>query len=97
MDIKRISVEEAKTLRDRENAVFVDVRDPGSYAASHIEGAVLVNDQNLAEFLAAADKSRAHVLYCYSGNSSQGGAAYFQEQGFQKVYSMDGGFAAWDE
>ena len=35
------------------------------------------------------------VVCCYHGISSQGAAAYFAEQGFNEVYSMMGGFEAW--
>lgn len=94
-DIPRVSVAKARELYDAGAAVFVDVRDPGSYGRGHVPGALHVNDHNLEDFLATADKSRPHVVYCYHGNSSIGGAGYFLEQGFIEVSSMDGGFAHW--
>ncbi len=94
-EIKTISVDIAKQKLDQQTAVFVDVRDPESYRASHIPGAVLVNDHNVTDFISSADKSQTHILYCYHGISSQGGAAYFEKNGFEDVYSMDGGFTKW--
>lgn len=94
-EIKTISVDDAKQRLDQKTAVFLDVRDPGSFRTAHIPGAVLVNDDNVTEFISTADKSQTHILYCYHGISSQGGAAYFQENGFKDVYSMDGGFSGW--
>ncbi len=35
------------------------------------------------------------VVVCYHGRSSQGAAQYLAEQGFDTVYSMDGGFESW--
>ncbi len=32
---------------------------------------------------------------CYHGISSQGAAQYLVNQGFEEVYSVDGGFEAW--
>ncbi len=32
---------------------------------------------------------------CYHGISSQGAAQYLINQGFDAVYSVDGGFEAW--
>ena len=93
--IKSISVDQAKGKLDE--AVFVDIRDPESYAAAHIPGAVRIDDANVEQFVAAADKSRTLIVYCYHGITSQGGAAYFQQRGFAEVYSMSGGFCAWED
>jgi len=35
------------------------------------------------------------VVVCYHGHSSQPAAQYFAAQGFEDVYSMDGGFEVW--
>lgn len=95
MDISRISTAEALKLLEAQTTVFIDVRDPDSYRSSHIPGALHVNDHNIDEFVASADKTRPHVVYCYHGYSSVGGAGYLLEQGFTEVSSMDGGFTEW--
>ena len=95
--IKTISVADAKEKLDEEAAVFLDIRDPDSYAEAHIPGAIQINDTNVEEFVAATDKTQTHIVYCYHGITSQSGAAYFQQNGFADVYSMDGGFCAWEE
>jgi thiosulfate sulfurtransferase len=92
---KRISAKEAKELIDTKDVNLVDVRDPRSYESGHLAGAVNVQDDNLDEYLRTADKAKPTLVYCYHGNSSQGGAAYFFDQGFEEVYSVDGGFEAW--
>ena len=93
--MKIISVKEAKEELDKRGAIFVDIRDPASYQDDHIPGAIHVNDENVGAFIATADKTRLHIIYCYHGNNSQGGAAYFEENGFEDVYSMAGGFSEW--
>ena len=95
--IKTIPVADAKEKLAENTAVFIDIRDPDSYEAAHIPGAIQLNDSNVESFLAAADKTQVHIIYCYHGNTSQSGAAYFQENGFEDVYSMDGGFTKWEE
>lgn len=95
MEIPQIQIHQAKEKLDRAEAIFVDVRDPGSYRAAHIRGAVHLNDGNVREFVESTDKQKAVVVYCYHGNSSLGAAAYLIESGFKDVASMSGGFEAW--
>jgi thiosulfate sulfurtransferase len=95
MDIPQIQIHEAKNKLDQKNCLFVDVRDPGSYKAAHIRGALLLHDGNVQEFMQNTDKNADVVVYCYHGNSSLGAAAYFIENGFKNVASMSGGFEAW--
>lgn len=95
--IKTISVADAKAKLAANEAIFIDVRDPDSYEMAHVPGAIQLNDNTVGPFIAAADKTQTHIVYCYHGINSQGGAAYFQESGFEDVYSMDGGFCAWED
>jgi|SRR5918996_4222900 thiosulfate sulfurtransferase len=93
--VRQISVSEAKTHLEDGSAVFVDIRDSGSYERGHIPGALPLNDGNVEEFLSQADKGKRTIVCCYHGISSQGAAAYFEERGFTDVYSLIGGYEAW--
>tara|TARA_R100000789_G_scaffold67758_1_gene63766 strand:+ start:558 stop:887 length:330 start_codon:yes stop_codon:yes gene_type:complete len=93
-DFKRISPEQAQSLRG-EGGVFVDIRDPDSFANGHVTGSTHLDNQSLPDFIAAADLDRPLVVVCYHGNSSQSAAAYLANQGFSDVYSLDGGFELW--
>ena len=95
MDIPQIQIHEAKKKFDLKQCLFVDIRDPGSYGAAHIPGALHLHDGNVQEFVENTDKNADVVVYCYHGNSSLGAAAYFIESGFKNVASMSGGFEAW--
>ena len=94
-EINELSVDEALERLKSQSASFIDVRDAGSYRRGHLPGAAHIGDHNVEAFVRDTDKGRAVVVYCYHGNSSLGGAAYLEENGFSEVYSMSGGFAEW--
>ena len=92
---KEIGLEDAKVKLDNSSAVFVDIRDPGSYSEAHIAGAIHLDDESIEGFIAEADKNREHVIYCYHGNSSKGATEFLSEKGLSNVRSLIGGFEAW--
>lgn len=95
MEIPQIQIHDAKLKLDQKQSLFVDIRDPGSYRAAHIPGALHLHDGNIQDFLQKTDKDQPVVVYCYHGNSSLGAAAFLLENGFKDVASMSGGFEAW--
>ena len=97
MQIPELDAQQALDRLNEGATVFLDVRDAGSYRRGHIPGAQHIGDHNIADFVERADKSEPVVMYCYHGNSSLGGAAHLLSQGFEEVYSMSGGFAAWGD
>jgi thiosulfate sulfurtransferase len=96
MAFKRISVEEARELIERQGARVVDVRDRASFEAGHIPGAESVDESNVREFVAKSDLKCPLVVCCYHGNMSQGAAESFNRNGFEATYSLDGGWEAWN-
>ena len=62
--VKRVSVEQAKAALDTGKAVFVDVRDSGSYKIKHIPGALLIPLNDLANHLGELDPSSWIITYC---------------------------------
>lgn len=76
---------------------IADIRDAVSFESAHIKGSVNLNNDNIANFIAAADMDLPLIVVCYHGISSQGAAQYLVEQGFDDVYSLDGGYQAWRE
>ena len=95
MTFKCISIDEAKTLIDKGDVTIADVRDAGAHRSGHIENAINIQQDSVQDFLAAAPKDKPLITYCYHGHSSQGAAGYFVEQGYEEVYSVDGGYEAW--
>lgn len=94
-DFKRISVETAAEMLEKGNAHVADIRDEGSFARGHIPKTVNVGSHNLAQFLNQVEDEDSILVLCYHGVSSQGAAQYIAEQGFDNVYSVDGGFEGW--
>lgn len=92
---ERISVSQAAQIIEKEDGVVVDVRDPNTFAQGHIKGAIRLDNENLAAFLASSDMSKPLVVVCYHGNASQGAADVLNQQGFARSYSMDGGMSEW--
>lgn len=92
---KRISVADTVEKIKDENVAIADIRDPQSFVAGHMPKAQNVNNQNIADFIREADLDAPLIVVCYHGHSSQPAAQYFINQGFDDVYSMDGGFEVW--
>ncbi|OMH32153.1 thiosulfate sulfurtransferase GlpE [Motiliproteus sp. MSK22-1] len=93
---QRIPPDAAKKLID-EGATLADIRDPDSYARNHIAGALHLTNINIQDFVEQNDPDQPLIVYCYHGNSSQPAAQFLYEKGFEQVYSLDGGFEAWQQ
>ena len=87
------SLQAAKLIS--EGASVVDIRDAQSFAQGRICKAFNLSNENLHEFMATADMDQPTLVCCYHGISSQSAAQFLIEQGFDDVYSIDGGFEAW--
>ncbi len=55
--VQRVTLQEAKAAYDNGSALFLDVRDSTSYAASHINGAVSIPQNELLSRLNELDPS----------------------------------------
>jgi thiosulfate sulfurtransferase len=95
MPFKHISVAQTKALMQRDDVVIADIRDPNAFAAGHMPSAIHLSNANIGQFMVEKDYEQPIVVVCYHGVSSQGAANYLIEQGFEDVYSMDGGFTQW--
>lgn len=81
----------------QQGARLVDIRDPQSFERAHIHGSYHLTNGTLNQFVAESDYDQPVLVLCYHGNSSKGAAQYLINQGFDHVYSVDGGFDAWYE
>ena len=82
-----------QALADLEpNALILDVRTPGEYAAGHLQDAVLVNymASDFREQVSQFDRERPVYLYCGSGARSGRAAAILTELGFEKAVNLGG-------
>lgn len=85
-------------LRDlvQGGARLVDVRTTAEFQAGHISGAENVPVDGIAEAVAGWDKSKPVVVYCQTGSRSLNAMGYLTGQGFEHVYNLEQGLAAWD-
>jgi rhodanese-related sulfurtransferase len=93
-----ISAAQATQLINREDALVVDVRDPGEYGVGHILGAKnvpLSRIDAVGSEIAPKRKEKPLIVYCDDGNRSGKAAAALRSQGFAKAVSLTGGFSAW--
>lgn len=87
----------ATQLINQKDAVVIDVRDQGEYAAGHILNAksfpekVFADRKNELEKL----KSAPIIVSCDTGQRAGGAAQKLREMGFTEVYTLQGGLNAW--
>ena len=92
---KRIDPATAAQLLAHGDVLVLDSRDPASFELAHIPNARRLSSENLDATLIGTPKATPVLLYCYHGNASQTYGQMFADFGFAEVYSLDGGFAAW--
>ena len=92
---QHLSVHDAQQLLQHPETVLVDIRDPQSYAVAHAERAFHLTNDTMVAFMDEVDFEQPVLVMCYHGVSSQGAAQYLANQGYEQVYSVDGGFEAW--
>ncbi len=92
---KHISPAELAEKIKNDKIKITDIRDLQSFNNGHIINAFHLDNNSIVNFINDTDKSETIIVCCYHGNSSQGAAQYFFEQGYQEVYSLDGGFEIW--
>ena len=94
---KRISMDEAKTLMEKEEGyILLDVRTKGEYESGYIPGAINIPlsdiDEKIISFL--PDKSQMILVYCRSGNRSREASDKLSKLGYSNVMEI-GGINAW--
>jgi len=99
INYENVDVNGFATLIADTNVVVLDVRTASEYAEGHIQGAVLI-DQNQSDFVEKAKASlpqdKTIALYCRSGRRSANAAGKLAEVGY-KCVNLKGGIIAWKE
>jgi len=76
---------------------LIDVRTPNEFNRGHIKNAININfyNGNFYEQMSKLDKNKEIYIYCRSGNRSSKAAYKLKEQGFTKIYDLQGGILNW--
>ncbi len=88
---------DATRLSNRENAVFLDVREDGEYNGGHIPQAIHIPYRQLSERITELGrfKNTPVIAYCRTGTRSSGVGGILKKHGFESVYNLGGGITAW--
>jgi len=95
--VKDVTSAEATQLLNRRNAVLLDVREPKEFEGGRLPGALHIPLSQLAGRSSELAKmvARPVVAYCDLGRRSRAAAGALSKAGFQEIYSLEGGIAAW--
>mgnify|MGYP005989830951 FL=1 len=78
-----------------DGAGVVDIRDPQSFSQGHISGSFNLSNEDMHQFMHGADMGKPLLVCCEHGISRQSAAQFLADQGFDRVYSINGGYEAW--
>lgn len=79
-----------------DSAMMVDVREHFEFRGKKIRDAINIPSSNNLEYAAdTIDKNYSLFFYCTTDYRSRRVAEYFHDQGFTKVYNLEGGIVAW--
>ena len=96
--VQEVDVQKFQALRKAHpDLIFIDVRESEEWASGHAAGALHISKGMLEHDIEAkvANKQATVVLYCHSGARSALAAENLMRMGYSNVYSLDGGFRAY--
>lgn len=85
-------------MKNLENVVVLDVRSQAELEEGSIEGHLMIN-YNSPDFfgeMEELDKEKTYLVYCRSGNRSMRACMDMSDEGFEKLYNLEGGIQAWN-
>ena len=96
-DYGNVDVAEARNLiREKGELVVLDVRTVSEYESGHLEGAINIPVEALSGRLSELNSNDELLVYCRTGNRSTTAVGILRENGYDLIYHMDGGIAAWN-
>lgn len=97
--IPQVGVHDAVQLINRRDALVLDVREQGEFAAGHLAHARHIPVGQLKTRLGELDKwkDKPVLVHCASGARSHGAAETLKAAGFKEVFNLRGGIGAWQQ
>ena len=89
----------ATMMMNRQDAVVIDVRDSNEWNAGHIQGARHMALAQLGTHLSEIEKLKTTplIVCCANGMRSGSAVSVLRKAGFEQVFMLSGGIAAWTE
>jgi rhodanese-related sulfurtransferase len=87
-------------IKATSDAIVIDVRTSEETTEHGIIAGARVLDYNRGDFktkMETLDKSKSYFVYCASGKRSGQAAQLMRDNGFEKVFILEGGTKAWAE
>lgn len=94
---RQLSVNDAVKLANDKQGVFLDVRSPEHFKAGAVPQSRNVPAADVANKLGGLPKDKPIIVVCERGRTSIGVVQTLKGKGFDEVYCMQGGLAAWVE
>ncbi|MCS4505396.1 putative protein YibN [wastewater metagenome] len=93
-----VDPETATRLYNREDAVFVDVRDENAFVSRHLPGAVNAPRSHIEQHGDRLERLRGRPVIVYgAGGGLAAAARQLREMGHEPVYQLRGGYPAWED
>jgi len=86
------AIEMSKNLKAK--VIFVDVRTPEEVAQGTVYGSLNIPLQQIQTRFGELPKDKELLIFCRSGKRSRAASEFLTQQGYTKVYNVDGGFLA---
>jgi rhodanese-related sulfurtransferase len=98
-EAQTLGPKECKELFDKIQGVFIDLRSAEEFKAGMIEGAMNLDlkKEDFKEKLQGLSKSNAYFVYSENGELNSEALNLLKENGFSKVYELEGGISRWKE
>jgi rhodanese-related sulfurtransferase len=92
-----LSPQQAISLINAEEGVFVDLREVAEFRKGHIVNAINIPASKLPERMVELEKykDKPIVLVCKMGQQSSAAGKQLKEASYGKVYKMTGGMMEW--
>ena len=95
-DYGDVSIQEAIELMEQKpDLVLLDVRTVSEFDEGHIEGAINIPVDEIADRLDELDKEDELLVYCRTGNRSRSAVTILSDADYTKIYNMHEGISVW--
>lgn len=92
-----VDVSTVAEVKDRDDVVVLDVREPWEHEEGHIPGVTLIPMQQVPSRLDEIPTDETVIVTCRTGNRSGQVVEYLRQQGYDNVHNMAGGIVAWEQ